>query len=147
MHDEPGFAHDVCGACAVTGLVVTTSGSTSAVPAVDRRELLADTLGELIRAGFVQYSAPVASVILMQRVWQGSGEDSVIVDSITIHTGGQARAVREGDGDGTSSWGPRRGSWSDVVAALVALPPPEEFVMVRVESRSAPPAALPEGLL
>lgn len=117
----------------------------SALP-VDKRGLLADVLHRLLRAGFVQNAVPVEGVISMQRVWQGPDEDSVIVDSITIHERDQARAVREGDGDGAPTWGPMRGPWSDLVAVFLALPPPDKFVMVLAEGPSVSAAALPGGL-
>jgi hypothetical protein len=128
------------------GADVPTTDSTSAASTVNRRALLADALGKLAQAGFVQNTVPVEGVISMQRVWQGPDEDSVIVDSITIHIQDQALAVREGDGDGTPTWGPRRGPWLDIVAALLALPPPAEFVVVLAEGPSTSAAALPGGL-
>lgn len=115
--------------------------STSAPVTVDRRALLADALGSLLRAGFVKNAAAVEGVILMQRVWQGRNDDSAIVDSITIHIRDQAIAFREGDG--ATVWGPMRGPWSDLVAAFLALPPPDGFVMVVAEGASA--SMLPGG--
>jgi hypothetical protein len=128
------------------GADVTTPDSTSAAATVDRRALLADALGKLLQAGFAQNAVPVEGVIPMQRVWQGPDEDSVIVDSITIHTRDQALAVREGDGDGAPIWGPMRGPWSDLVAVFLALPPPDEFALVLVEGPLASATALPGGL-
>ena len=128
------------------GADVPTTDSTSGASTVNRRALLADALGKLAQACFVQNAAPVEGVISMQRVWQGPEEDSVIVDSITIHERDQALAVREGDGDGTPTWGPMRGPWSDLVAVFLALPPPDEFALVLAEGPPASAAALPGGL-
>jgi hypothetical protein len=130
----------------VKGADVPALGSTSAASTVDRRVLLVDALGKLLQAGFAQNPVPVEGVIPMQRVWQGPDEDSVIVDSITIHVRDQALAVREGDGDGAPIWGPMRGPWSDLVAVFLALPPPDEFVVVLAEGPSASAAALLGGL-
>jgi hypothetical protein len=114
---------------------VATSDSTSAASTIDRRALLADALEKLSQAGFVQNADPVEGVVSMQRVWQGLEEDSVMVDSVTIHMRDQALAVREGDGDGAPIWGPMRGPWSDLVAVVLALSPPEEFVVVLAGGR------------
>jgi hypothetical protein len=103
--------------------------STSGAYTSNGSELLADVLAKLLKAGFAQRSVPVEGVITMQRAWQGADEDAVIVDVVTMHSPDQALATREGV-DRVPLWGPTRGAWLDVVAALLGQPPPRGFVAV-----------------
>lgn len=110
-----------------------TSTLSTDVPA-DARAVLARAVGALVEAGFDFNTTLVEGVVSMQRAWQGPGEDLVMVDAVTLHSHGQALAVREGP-TGNPVWGPERGEWSAVVTALVAQRPPPGYARVAARER------------
>lgn len=112
---------------------------------VDRRGQLANVLRKLMRSGFVHNGIPVMNMIAMTRAWQGPDENSVIVDMITLHALDQAYAAREGP-DRALLWGPKRGSWLEIVAELTALPPPHRYVAVEATGATGSLTATPSDL-
>jgi hypothetical protein len=112
----------------------------------DRRAVLARVVNALVEGGFGFNSSPVEGLISMQRAWQGPGEDLVMVDVVTLDIQGQALAAREGD-SGRPVWGPKRGAWSEVVAAALSQPAPHGYARVAPRSEAVPEAGRPRELL
>lgn len=105
---------------------------------VEQRAALTRSVQALVQAGFGFNSTVVAGVVSMQRAWQGPGDDTVMVDAITLDIHGEALAVREGP-TGRPVWGPERGDWSAIVTAILTQPAPPGYA--RVAAREGPPEA------